>query len=321
MAEPIPRRIIRFGNSSFVVSLPKDWVDKHGLKKGDVVHISENENADLLMSIKKSRAEDPLAGITINVDGKEIDELRREITSAYINNYGEIILMGKTLKEKAPKAIIENIGMEFLEQTNEKIVLKDILDFDAIYTDKIIRRMDNLIRSMFEDLKSGLQNEVFNEWILKEIKRTDMEVNKLYFLLLKIIRRGQSDSLIARRLNMSNKKFADLQWCIIHLEYLGDEIKRIAGSLAQKDLDLKPSEKKNLSEVLDMIESNYINVLKAYYAEDKSAARKIAGDKRNYFKLCEKNLESANNKDLALISEKSKWMLRCIHNFAKIVAY
>ena len=35
------RKLIRLGNSSFAIALPKDWVDKSGLKKGDNVFLEQ----------------------------------------------------------------------------------------------------------------------------------------------------------------------------------------------------------------------------------------------------------------------------------------
>ena len=45
------RKIIGFGGSSFVVSLPKEWINKYGLKKGDVVNIEEE--SDMLRILPK----------------------------------------------------------------------------------------------------------------------------------------------------------------------------------------------------------------------------------------------------------------------------
>ncbi|MBS3174764.1 AbrB/MazE/SpoVT family DNA-binding domain-containing protein [Candidatus Woesearchaeota archaeon] len=38
------RKIIGFGGNSFVISLPKTWVNNLGLKKGDLVSISEDDD-------------------------------------------------------------------------------------------------------------------------------------------------------------------------------------------------------------------------------------------------------------------------------------
>ena len=319
MVDLEPKKLIKFGNSSYIVTLPKYWIVKHKLKKGDYIYVEETLKNELILTAKRNKSNDEIRILNIEVDNREIEELRREITSAYIDGYSEIIISGKTLKEKAPKIIEENVGIEILEQTKERIVLKDILDFDAIYTNRVMKRMDNIIRSMFEDLRVGLEKEIFNEWIFKELKRADKEINKLFFLLLKIIRKAQGDARVAQQLKMDNKQLADLQGFVLHLEYTGDALKRIGRILTKHKLSKE--DKKDILEVLIAVEDSYIGTLKAYYSNDKSLARKKAGDKRELIKICEKALDKSASKEVTLISEKVKWIIMCVHNFAKIVAY
>ena len=45
------RKLISFGKSSYVVSLPKSWVVQNKLKKGDLLYFDEKEK-DLILSIQ-----------------------------------------------------------------------------------------------------------------------------------------------------------------------------------------------------------------------------------------------------------------------------
>ena len=42
------RKLIGFGKNSYVVSLPKQWVEKNKLNKGDLISIDENKEGLLL---------------------------------------------------------------------------------------------------------------------------------------------------------------------------------------------------------------------------------------------------------------------------------
>ena len=33
------RKLIKLGNSSFAIALPKDWIEKSGLKKGESIFV------------------------------------------------------------------------------------------------------------------------------------------------------------------------------------------------------------------------------------------------------------------------------------------
>ena len=43
------RRIISFGTSSYVVSVPKNWVRENNLKKGDLIHVEDRKD-ELILS-------------------------------------------------------------------------------------------------------------------------------------------------------------------------------------------------------------------------------------------------------------------------------
>ena len=42
------RKLMAFGNSSFVVSVPKAWVEKNRLKKGDVLVVDERDRKSVV---------------------------------------------------------------------------------------------------------------------------------------------------------------------------------------------------------------------------------------------------------------------------------
>ena len=42
------RKLMAFGNSSFIVSVPKAWVEKNRLKKGDVLMVEQKPNELIL---------------------------------------------------------------------------------------------------------------------------------------------------------------------------------------------------------------------------------------------------------------------------------
>src|SRR3989344_2437396 len=128
------RKIISFGKSSFVVSLPKTWVRQNKLHKGDLIYFDEQNN-DLLLQPKKDERETLEKEIIISIDGKDIRRVQRETIAAYIQNYKTIILQGDEVKEKAKilQSFIQNlVALEILEQDSKKIVAKDFLNINDI---------------------------------------------------------------------------------------------------------------------------------------------------------------------------------------------
>src|SRR3989344_9398290 len=128
------RKIISFGKSSFVVSLPKAWVTQNKLKKGDLVCFDEM-GSKLLVQPQNERGEEEEKEVVISVDGKSVSQIQRELIPAYINNVRTVNLIGKEIKDKAPQIepIIQNLmALEIMEQSATKIVARDFLNMQEI---------------------------------------------------------------------------------------------------------------------------------------------------------------------------------------------
>ena len=116
------RKLISFGKSSYVISLPKNWIDKNKLEKGSLISVREDTD-NLVLSPKIESAKEEAKKITISVDNKEYRRIKREIIAAYINNFQTIVLTGKDLKTKAAdlRDILHNImPPEIMEQTSDR---------------------------------------------------------------------------------------------------------------------------------------------------------------------------------------------------------
>jgi len=317
-----PRKLIKFGNSSYIIALPKHWVVKHKLKKGDSVYLSETENSDLTVTPKPRSNREEKAPIRINVDKKTFFEIRREVTSAYIGNYNEIIFEGKNLsskKESINKAVEEKTGIEITEESSDRIIARDIFDFESVSFDRIVRRMDNIIRSMFEEMIIGLKGETFKEWYLKEINKADRGANKVYFLILKIIRRCQEDMTLMRKLKLDNKMLADASWFAFQSEQLGDEIKRVAKLLVQAKLT--DVERQRVLDLIITVDKEYKAAMNAYYTKDTVGAQNVANRYDLHINTCNKNFAQSTTPLVGNISERIKGVLISILTLAKIMAY
>ena len=60
------RKIIKLGHSSYVVSVPKNWVKKNKLSKGDRILVRENGDNELILRkhTAKNRQKDSSRGET-----------------------------------------------------------------------------------------------------------------------------------------------------------------------------------------------------------------------------------------------------------------
>jgi len=315
------RKLIRLGNSSFAVSLPKKWLETNKLKKGDIVFF-ENSNGNLVVTSKERSDNFVEKSGEVKVGSKSEDALVAEISTLYINNFNFITLedIDSKSKLKSLKKILDNfMGLEIVEQNNSKVVLKDTLGIEMISVNEIIRRMDNIVRSMFEDLVEVVDKDKIQTKLLISIADTDKDVNKLYFLIWKLIRRGLSDEREAKILGSDSIGLSSLQWLAMNLECIGDEIKRIARFL--KEEKLEKDKKESIKNLFAEVKKNYEDAMTSYYKNDKELALGVAfeNDKVTIEKI--NKFSKSESSNIARITERLKTIQGAIHYITRGVSY
>ena len=80
------RKLISFGKSSYIVTLPKEWISRNNLKKGSALSIESDRNS-VTISTNLGEKESEKKSMAINIDNKSMDEIRTEIVTAYLTNY------------------------------------------------------------------------------------------------------------------------------------------------------------------------------------------------------------------------------------------
>ena len=322
MAGLEPRRLIKFGNSSFIVSLPKEWVERNNLKKGDWIYVRENDDSEIVLFPKERKISAEERQIEINISDKDLDIIKKEIASAYVNNYSLIKVTGKNLKQNSNqiKEIIGPLtGMEILEQNPKEIIIKDFLNVETISPKKVIRRLDNMIRAIFEDLKEGMKEPQFRKEILDEILEDDKNINKLYFLILKLTKMGLNKQELMKLIEMSYDEMSSAQWLAMSIEYLGDDLKRIARFLTKAKLNSK--QKECLKNNCSLIEECFIKAMTAYHKNEPELAKEVLGKKQAVLKEVDKLCKIGDAVLIGNISERLKMVYSHIYDISKLMIY
>ncbi len=304
------RRLVKAGQASHTVSLPKEWLDKNNLKKGDAIYLKEKSDKELILSSEGKEEAAKQKEIVIETTNKALDHIQREITAAYINNYNTITIVGKDIDEKGKEVrrmLHDFVALEIAEQTSDRIVAKDLLNWKEISIDKTIRRMDIIIRSIFEDTIKSLTGKNLHE----SINFRDFDVNRLYFLMFRILKGALTDINIASSFNVSNSDILNEWYFVLNLENVADNLKNVCKIF----LELKENELKELDEIYKMLQTNYLDALKAYYDRDKDLAQKVASKRE----IIQNQCEELKKKNISLITPHIKELETFISNIARIV--
>ena len=289
------RKLIGFGKNSFVISIPKLWIDKNNLKKGDFISLDEGKDGLLLKTYSNEVQKSEPSKRVINADNKSLIQLKTEIVSAYLNNYNTIEVISKNLKTNAPavRLMLHDLaGLEVIDQSLNRIVAKDLIDLNEISIVTLIRRMDNISRSMMGDTLECFDGKDHSE----SISHIDEEVNRLHFLTYRVIRGALSDVRVANSLGVNPLKLHLDHTVTKGIEKISDSTKRICRYLKETKFDAKWGSE--LKVLFEGVKNNYADVMKAYYTNDELLALEIECKMSEKFGACDTFFERHSHKDL-----------------------
>jgi phosphate uptake regulator len=275
------RKIIEFGKSSYVVSLPKVWLKEKNLAKGDVVYLAE-ESSRLVLYPAKNDSNSELKKVTIDVTNMSNKEIRLQVISKYIRNFNEITLMSKNMKSKAKdvRSIVHDLmALEVVEEDATKIVTKDFINMEDIQPVALIQKMDKITREMIVDSKDFFkENKYFN------LKERDADVNRLSYLVIRAMKYLQDDHVATMKKGLEHDELITIWMTAVKIEKIADQVKWITKLL--KRTDLKKPEQDEFFKLYSIVEKYYHDSMKVFYAKDQEAAFKLVARSKNLNKLC-----------------------------------
>lgn len=307
------RKLVKAGPSSHTVALPKDWLGRNGLKKGDTVFIHEKSDKELVISTDLAHAMASGREITITVDGKDLEAVRRAVTSAYINNYASIVLSGSSvagLAKDLHRILQDFVALEVTEQTSTRIAARDLLNLDEISIEQTARRMDMIVRSMLQDTMAGMEGKDLDE----SISFRDGDVNRLYFLLYRLIKAAIRTPGYAERLKVTGSDA--LAWLLLaqSLEAIADHDKHITKSIRMLGTG---ADLAGLKELHVQLDRSYQDALKAFYTSDLELAEKVCLQHTRILDAWGRYYGKQHDPPTAEIAENAKAMLGHITNIAR----
>lgn len=309
------RKLIKFGDSSFVISLPKDWIEKHKLVKGDTIFLQEQEGS-LLLNARETSKKREQRSIVIDIDNKDLDSIQTEIVSSYLTNFDIIEVRGSSLKDNAPKIkdfLHDLAGLEVIEQTKDKIIAKDLLNISEISIQSMIRRMDVIVRSMLDDSIAS-----FDENSYDNIQQRDKEVNRLSLLTHRVIRLALRDHDVAKSLGAKHLSLLVDWQMVTSIEKIGDQSKRIARNLRETGKS-NPHCQKDFKGLMSHMVGSYLDIMKCYYQNEKKKAYNIETEHRSRIDLCCKLEKKCSDTASMRVIYNLKSMSTSIQNIARNV--
>ncbi len=236
------RRLQRIG-SSLLVSLPKEWIDANNLEKSSQVEIETGHDTISISANKETR---PTKELKISYPLPKEENIVADITGAYLLGYDIIQINSKTTipgedREKIRNSMRRLVGMEIIEEDASHINMQFLLDATTLNPEKILKRMSSLALGMYDDVSNGLILD--DKSNLQTLSNRDVEVNRQYFLLVRLIRSTLVDRRLANVFNLENIDVLDYRVAANLLENAGDSIVEISNFIYNSSLPKEYSKK------------------------------------------------------------------------------
>ena len=148
------RRLQQIG-SSFLVSLPSEWVRKNELKKGSIIIIEVHSDNSLSLLSSDSTGEEPKQ-VAIAYSPLSVDSVVNQVYGAYLLGYDIIRIKGNEQiafdhRDRIKNAMRKLAGLEIIEEDSANIICQFLLDAGTLVVEKILKRMSTIISGMYKD--------------------------------------------------------------------------------------------------------------------------------------------------------------------------
>ncbi len=268
------RKLQRTGGGTFLVSLPKSWAEKNGLDRGSLVSVSERMNGCLVVDPKYGLEPAPQTAVIAPTP-----HLVHEIIGKYLLGYDIIRVEAKGRispeeREHIKQRISRLIGLEIVEEDHSKIVMQCLLEPSSFPPEKILRREYSIAHSMHRDAVTALIES--DASLAKNVIARDEEVDRLYFLLVRILRTVVQNPHLSEKLQILPIDCLDYRLAASLIESMGDQSTQIAENVIRLG-GVKPT--KDLSQLLlsfsRIAYESHENALTAFLSRDLSLAETI----------------------------------------------
>lgn len=225
------RKVQQTGGSSYVITLPKDWIRSLNIKKNDPLGLIVQPDGTLLVTPEPSQ-EKIHRKREFNVDFiKDPTYLFRLLVGAYIMGYSIIVVKSS---ERISPLIMEcvttftqtAIGPEIIEETMNSITIKDLLNPAEMPFDKTIKRIYIILKTMHEDAITIVREKA--SALTEEVILRDNSVDRLQWLIARQSNIVLQDVTLSKRMGVTQEEATYYFLISRIMERIGDHAVRIA---------------------------------------------------------------------------------------------
>ncbi len=267
------RCIQKTGGSSYIVTLPKEWILHHQLEDKGIVNIDTLPGGQLLIRSRKSK--DPARAV-ITIDYLSNTHVLREIIGMFVSGVEEIVVQARAITYEQRAFVratsYKLFGFELFEQTSQQIVMKNVAS-TRITAPEYCMKMAELVYSMYQDVTHVVEHQ--DKRLAKDVVERDVEVDRIHLMMLRQFNRMLYSIVQEQPADLPLLDLHYYEHVAIRLERMADHMVRIASTILllkeNEKIQLNKFEHANLTKL-----DEYFSLLKATVAStDKRKAHQV----------------------------------------------
>lgn len=282
------RKIQFTGKSSYIVSLPKQWIMDLGLKQGDQVTIVRQGTSTLQITPSKLHTkvigtED--ATFEINPDD-ESSVIVRKLVSLYFLGFKTINVKPKLGRLKpsqrfAVKDAVKRVlmGTEIIADSTDGITIQVLINLFELSIDGAFKRMLLIAKSMQNDALLALEEANFD--LANEVINSDDEVDRFSFYIIRQLKIAIQNEHMLKDMGFENARSC-LGYRVIvkNIERVGDHAVGIARDLLEFKKPVRKSVMEGIREMsnfsLSVLDEACLSLFKKDFNQAEIAIQKSA---------------------------------------------
>jgi SpoVT / AbrB like domain. len=193
-----PRKLQRLGLSSLVVTLPRRWVEAHGLKPGDLVYVIDEGDRLRIVPAQPSEARRSYRFDAYKLAMPQLASAA--LTCLYVNNINDVIVDLKGMGEEGLKYLKQTsmrlLGLEVTQLDSERASVRIVLDDSRADPKMAIKGLGSAVGNIAELLRRASSGEALGS---DEVEVATAELLKYQHLIMRHVVSSVSEGVIDTR--------------------------------------------------------------------------------------------------------------------------
>lgn len=327
------RKVQKVGTSTLSVSLPKDWAERNGVAKGDILLFEDMRDGSLRIaasSVGSAKEADQL--FIINADlATDKGMLGRIVVGNYVIGRNHLVIHSKTriksehLRE-VREAVNKLMGLGIMLETSDTIELQCSIDASRFPMETVIKRLYTIGATMQKEAVEALVRR--DRQLALDARGREDEADMVYWLALRLLLTAQLDPQVAEQIGIHEQlPIVGNRLICKNLEHVADYADAVAKSvldILDAGQEIEPPLLRRLQRVSELSGRIVADGLSCIFSHDLKLANKSIEAKAEVERLEEEILTEILKKhdDPALVAavRAVAWSTRRIAEYGSEIA-